>query len=147
MSGGLNIGVSPKIMNSLTNNLLKTKKGKKAFSYCGFIFSPFMNSLQFLADDYGFGKASIDMARRECWIELKRKDAKIIIEYELGSSIYCILTILNNGEAISHSLGEFAVGTSSGTERDIEWLNNSINILANTIRQNLLNPGIPKKEF
>jgi len=132
-------------MNNLADNLVKTKKGKDVFSYCGFIFSPLANNLQFLVDDYGFVKASADMARHECWIKLKRKDAEIVIEYELASSVHCTLTMLNNGKAIRHSLGEFVVPMSSGPERDIEYLENSINVLTNTIKQNLINLKFPKK--
>ena len=95
-------------MNVSTQNILKTKKGLRIKECYGPVIIPMLNKMQFLVDEFGFRKPNIDMARHEVWLDFKKDDIDLHIEYELYNYPYGHLTLKKEDGFQKYSLDELA---------------------------------------
>jgi hypothetical protein len=99
-------------MKHLLIEKLKTKKGLRIKDSYGPIVIPILEKLQFMIDDYGFTKSSIDMARNEVWVKIEGNTFRLYLEYELFNYPHGRIEILINSKWTILSLYELSPMTN-----------------------------------
>jgi len=129
-------------MENTILTILETKRGQKIKKAFGPVIISMLTKTQFLVEDFGFKRPTIDMGRHECWLNFKKEGIHIHIEYELFNYPYGKLSIQKDNEEEVYALDELAPMTEKDMASEppvqVSQVEKRLDAFSLSIRQKLI---------